>query len=99
MNQEEKIKALKEAILEANTKETYGLYKIKNTIVRASDLDTLIEPLNLLEAGFNLNNYLILTKEQRRLFKAYEIDIEKGKNLTIEDVKKYEKKRREKKGT
>lgn len=98
MNQEQNIKALKEAILEANTKETYGLYKIKNTIVRASDLDTLTEALGLLEAGFNLNSYLILTKEQRRLFKAYEIDIEKGKNLTIEDVKEYEKKRREKKG-
>ena len=98
MNQEQNIKALKEAILEANTKETYGLYKIKNTIVRASDLDTLTEPLNLLEAGFNLNSYLILTKEQRRLFKAYEIDIEKGKNLTIDDIKEYEKKRRETKG-
>lgn len=98
MNQEEKIKALKEAILEANTKETYGLYKIKNTIVSANDLDTLIEALDILEAGFNLNSYLILTKEQRRLFKAYEIDIEKGKNLTIDDIKEYEEKRREKKG-
>ena len=93
MNQEQKIKALREAILEANTKETYGLYKINNTIVEANDIDTLEDALDLLEAGFNLNNY-VLTKEQRKLLKAYEIDIEKGKNLNTGNLNELAKERK-----
>lgn len=85
MKQEEKINALRDAIEEANTKETYGLYKINNVVVDAGDLDTLIEALDILEAGFNLKNYL-LTKGQAKLLKAYEINTDTGKNITKETL-------------
>ena len=85
MNQEEKIRALKDAILEANTKATYGLYRLKNKIVDASDLDTLTEALDILEAGFNLKNFL-LTKGQKLLLEAYEIDIEAGKTISKDNI-------------
>ena len=85
MKQEEKINALRDAIEEANTKETYGLYILNNTIVEQKDLDTIKEALDLLEAGFNLNNFS-LTAGQKKLFKAYKIDIEKGKAINIENL-------------
>lgn len=87
MNQEEKIRALRDAILEANTKATYGLYRIKNKIVDANDLDTLTEALDILEAGFNLKHFL-LTDGQRKLLKAYEIDIEKGQTISKDNIDK-----------
>ena len=86
MKQEEKIRALRDAIEEANTKETYGLYKINNVVVEAGDLDTLTEALDILDAGFNLKNYL-LTKGQVKLLEAYEIDIDKGKTITAGNIK------------
>lgn len=86
MKQEEKIRALKDAIEEANTKATYGLYRLKNKIVDAQDLDTLIEALDILEAGFNLKNYL-LTKGQKKLLEAYKIDIEEGKTINAGNIK------------
>lgn len=85
MKQEENIKALRDAIEEANTKETYGLYNLNNTIVEQKDLDTLKEAIDLLEAGFNLNNFL-LTTGQKKLFKAYKIDIEKGKAINVDNL-------------
>ena len=85
MNQEEKIRALKDAILEANTKATFGLYRLKNKIVDASDLDTLTEALDILEAGFNLKNFM-LTERQRKLIKAYDIDIEQGKTISKDNI-------------
>lgn len=85
MKQEENIKALRDAIEEANTKETYGLYNLNNTIVEQKDLDTLKEALDLLEAGFNLNNFF-LTTGQKKLFKAYKIDIEKGKAINVDNL-------------
>lgn len=85
MNQEEKIRALRDAVINANTKATYGLYRLKNKIVDASDLDTLTEALDILEAGFNLKNFL-LTDRQKELLKAYEIDIETGKTIKAEDL-------------
>lgn len=87
MKQEEKILALRDAIEEANTKETYGLYKINNVVVEAKDLDTLTEALDILEAGFNLKNFL-LTKGQKLLLEAYEIDIEAGKTIKAHDLEK-----------
>lgn len=86
MKQEEKIRALRDAIEDANTKETYGLYKINNVVVEASDLDTLTEALDILEAGFNLKNYL-LTKGQKKLLEAYKIDIEEGKTINAGNIK------------
>ena len=86
MKQEEKILALRDAIEEANTKETYGLYKINNVVVEAGDLDTLTEALDILDAGFNLKNYL-LTKGQVKLLEAYEIDINKGKTINAGNIK------------
>lgn len=85
MNQEEKIRALRDAVINANTKATYGLYRLKNKIVDASDIDTLTEALDILEAGFNLKNFL-LTDRQKELLKAYEIDIETGKTIKAEDL-------------
>lgn len=93
MKEKEKIKALRDAIEEANTKETYGLYKINNTIVDANDLDTLAEALDILEAGFNLNNFL-LTIGQRRLLKAFKINTELGKNINNESLKAYVEERK-----
>lgn len=86
MKQEEKILALRDAIEEANTKETYGLYKINNVVVEAKDLDTLTEALDILDAGFNLKNFL-LTKGQKKLLEAYEIDIDKGKTINAGNIK------------
>ena len=80
MNEKDKIKALRDAIAEVDTRETYGLYKINNVIVEANDLDTFKEPLDILEAGFNLKQYL-LTEGQKKLLRAYDINIEKGKNI------------------
>ena len=87
MKKEEKIRALKDAIEEANTKATYGLYRLKNKIVDAQDLDTLIEALDILEAGFNLKNYL-LTDRQKKLLEAYEIDIEAGQTISKDNIDK-----------
>lgn len=88
MKQEEKIKALKEAIKEANTKETYGLYKIKNIVLGSIDLDIgLLEALDLLEAGFNLKNYS-LNRRQKKLLEAYNIDTEAGKTISKENIDK-----------
>lgn len=87
MSQEEKIKALRDAIKDANTKATYGLYRIKNKIVDANDLDTLEEALDILEAGFNLKHFL-LTDGQRKLLKAYEINIEAGETITKDNINK-----------
>ncbi len=91
MKQEEKIKALREAILEANTRETYGLYNINNVIVEAKDLDNLGIALDTLEAGFNLTTF-VLTTGQKRIFKAYGIDTEKGKTLNGDNIKELAKK-------
>ena len=88
--QQERINALRDAIEEANTRETYGLYNLNNTIVRAEDLETLTEALNLLEAGFNLKTYL-LTAGQKKLLKAYEIDITKGKTITTKNLEEMQK--------
>ena len=85
MKQEEKILALRDAIEEANTKETYGLYKINNVVVEAKDIDTLTEALDILDAGFNLQNFL-LTKGRKKLLEAYEIDIEAGKTIKAHDL-------------
>ena len=90
MEQELKIKVLREDIIKLNLKETYGLYKIKNIILETKDLELLEQPLKLLEAGFNLKNY-ILTTGQQKLFKAYEIDITTGKDLNEDNIKNYKK--------
>lgn len=85
MKQEDKIKVLRDAVEEANAKETYGLYKIKNVVVEQNDLDTIDQPLDILEAGYSLNNYK-LTAGQLKLFKAYEIDIETGEPIKAKDL-------------
>ncbi len=93
MNQEEKIRALRDAVINANTKATYGLYRLKNKIVDASDLDTLTEALDILEAGFNLKNFL-LTDRQKELLKAYEIDIEQGQTISKDNIDKVAEERK-----
>lgn len=92
MNQKENIKALRDAIEEANTKEMYGLYNIKNIIIEIEELEKLKDALDLLEAGFSLTNY-ILTREQRKLLKAYSIDVDVGKTIKAENIKEIEERK------
>ena len=93
MSEKEKIRALRDVIKDANTKATYGLYRIKNKIVDANDLDTLEEALDILEAGFNLKNFM-LTERQRKLIKAYDIDIEQGKTISKDNIDEVIKERK-----
>ena len=93
MSEKEKIRALRDAIKDANTKATYGLYRIKNKIVDANDLDTLEGALDILEAGFNLKNFM-LTERQRKLIKAYDIDIEQGKTISKDNIDEVIKERK-----
>lgn len=87
MKHDANIQALRDAIQDANTKGTYGLYKIKNIVATAEDLDNLETPLELLAEGYNLKTYL-LTKEQKQILEAYRIDIEIGKNINVETITK-----------
>ena len=92
MNQKENIKALRDAIEEANTKETYGLYNIKNIIIEIEELEKLKDALGLLEAGFSLTSYY-LTREQEKIFKIYEIDVDVGKPIKAENIKEIEERK------